>query len=336
MKIFVSIPAYQDPLLIETLASAYTKSRNPENLIFGVLDQSDNPLDFKKIKFNEQIVSEHIHPSISQGACWARKRIQDFVSDEEYYLQIDSHMLFQNNWDELLISYHKWIEKHLSKDFIISGYPRSFKIEKPLHAKENIFKMNISHQDTLGIAFREKRLFEDGHFSMQKSCKTGFEEPAKGLLVGAGFIFSKINFVNEIPYDDKLYFHGEELSLALRLFTNDWDVIHIPRTPLFHQYTDVKNLTRKLHWNPDDDRNRVTKWHELDKRSKNRLSELIKNEIHGILGLGKRRTLSEFNEMVGIDLLNKTVVDHERATRGGWIEKLKFKESFNMVEIKNS
>ena len=55
MRIFVSIASYQDPMLFETLASAYVKAKYPENLTFGVLDQSDEPLDIKKITFSNQI-----------------------------------------------------------------------------------------------------------------------------------------------------------------------------------------------------------------------------------------------------------------------------------------
>ena len=45
MKIFISIASYQDPLLESTIISAYESSKNPENLVFGVCDQSSYPLD---------------------------------------------------------------------------------------------------------------------------------------------------------------------------------------------------------------------------------------------------------------------------------------------------
>ena len=95
MKIFISIASYQDPMLLETIASAYVNASNPENLIFGILDQSDDPIDIKRIKFKEQIIFEHVEPSIAKGPCWARRRIQNFITSEDYYLQIDSHTLFQ-------------------------------------------------------------------------------------------------------------------------------------------------------------------------------------------------------------------------------------------------
>jgi len=337
MKIFISIASYQDPMLLETIASAYLNASSPENLIFGILDQSDDPIDIKKIKFKGQIIFEHVEPSIAKGPCWARRRIQDFMTSEDYYLQIDSHTLFQKDWDHLLLSYFNGIKLEIKENFVITGYPRSFKIQNVLGSRNNVYQLNVGHSKTLGITFREKRLFEDGHYSMQKNLnpKNNTSKPLRGLLVGGGFIFSAASFPKVIPYDDKLYFHGEELNLALRLFTNGWKVVHIPRVPLFHQYTDVNNLTRKLHWNPEDEINRPIKWHELDKKSKNRLSQIILGEIKGVYGLGKEKSLMEFSELCGLDILNKRVLDHDRAVNGRWLEELKLKKGFEAIEIKN-
>ena len=62
MKIFISIASYQDPLLESTIISAYESSKNPENLVFGVCDQSSYPLDIDKFSFKDQIHYEHIDP----------------------------------------------------------------------------------------------------------------------------------------------------------------------------------------------------------------------------------------------------------------------------------
>lgn len=335
MKIFISIASYQDPLLLETLSSAYVKAKFPKNLRFGVLDQSDFPIDPNKLKIRNQLSFEHVAPSESKGPCWARRRIQNYVNDEDYYLQVDSHTLFQQDWDELIIKYHGWVEEFHDHEFIFSGYPRSFKVPKDFNPKKDTYKINVTHKDTLGIAFREKRFFEDGHYSMQKSVKAHSFAPVKGVLVGGGFIFGRINFVKTIPYDEKLYFHGEELNIALRLYTNGWDVVHIPRVPLFHLYTDVNNLIRKLHWNPEDDSLRTKKWHELDKDSKARLSYIIEGKIEGEYGLGKTRDLKSFSEKVGIDILNKEVVDQEGAISGKWLKEIKGKRDFKEVEFNN-
>ena len=120
--------------------------------------------------------------------------------------------------------------------------------------------------------------------------------PVQGLLVAGGFIFSETTFSKKIPYDPNYYFHGEELTLLLRLFTHGWSVTHIPRVPIFHLYTnDPSNLVRKLHWNEEDEKIEAVKWNELDKLSKSRLTDLIFRRVEEPFGLGTKKTLDDLH-----------------------------------------
>ena len=92
MKIFISIASYQDPMLELTILNAYEKAKRPENLVFGICDQSLEPLNLDSFMFNQQIKYHHVFPIESGGPCWARKEIQKSFKDEDYFLQIDSHL----------------------------------------------------------------------------------------------------------------------------------------------------------------------------------------------------------------------------------------------------
>lgn len=331
-KIFISVASYQDPLLLETLCSAYKNAENKDALIFGVCEQADIGIDVQSIDFKDQIKYELLDPVMAKGPCWARARIQHQITNEEYFLQIDSHTIFAQDWDRILLNYHSWLETCLKNNFVITGYPRGFKPNKKL----TNFELNTAYKKTLGITFREKRMFEDGYYSMQKSFPTNTELPAKGLLVAGGFIFAKKEFVNLIPYDPKFYFHGEELSLALRLYTNMWDVVHIPRIPIFHLYTDVDNMIRKLHWNPEDEKNRAIKWNELDRLSKARLGDLINNKLEAPFGLGTLRPINDFEILSGVDLRNKIIVDEEVATNNFCFEEIQSETNpFYLINFEN-
>lgn len=331
-KIFISIASYQDPLLLETLYSAYKNAENKEDLIFGVCEQANNGINIEAINFKNQIKYELLDPVMAKGACWARARVQQLISNEEYYLQIDSHTIFAKGWDSILLNYFSWIEKQVGNKFLITGYPRGFKPNKDLTS----FELNTAFKETLGITFREKKLFEDGYYSTQKSFPAKTKLPAKGLLVAGGFIFAKKEFVDLIPYDPKFYFNGEELSIALRLFTNMWDVIHIPRVPLWHLYTDVENLIRKLHWDPEEDKNRASKWNDLDKYSKSRLGDLINGKLEPPFGLGSLRSINEFGILSGIDLINKKIVDENIATNSFCFKEIQSSdEPFDSVVFQN-
>jgi hypothetical protein len=332
-KIFISVASYQDPLLLETLCSAYENAENKDALVFGVCEQADSGIDIQSINFKNQIKYELLDPVMAKGPCWARARVQQLMTDEEYFLQIDSHTIFSKSWDRILLNYHSWLEKCLENNFVITGYPRGFKPNKELTS----FELNTAYKETLGITFREKRMFEDGYYSMQKSFPANTELPARGLLIAGGFIFSKKAFVTLIPYDPKFYFHGEELSVALRLYTNMWDVVHIPRIPLFHLYTDVENMIRKLHWDPEDEKNRAIKWNELDRLSKSRLGQLINQKLEPPFGLGSLRSIKDFGVLSGVDLINKKIVDEEVATNSFCFEEIQSKtEPFHSIDFENA
>ena len=332
-KIFISVASYQDPLLLETLCSAYENAENKDALVFGVCEQADSGIDIQSINFKNQIKYELLDPVMAKGPCWARARIQQLMTDEEYFLQIDSHTIFTKSWDKILLNYHSWLEKCLENNFVITGYPRGFKPNKELTS----FELNTAYKETLGITFREKRIFEDGYYSMQKSFPANTELPARGLLIAGGFIFAKKAFVTLIPYDPKFYFHGEELSVALRLYTNMWDVVHIPRIPLFHLYTDVENMIRKLHWDPEDEKDRAIKWNELDRLSKSRLGQLINQKLEPPFNLGSLRSIKDFGVLSGVDLINKKIIDEEVATNSFCFEEIQSKtEPFHSIDFENA
>ena len=259
MSIFISIASYQDPLLASTIFSAYDKAHNKNELIFSICDQSDNPIEIEKISFADQIHYEHVDPLFSKGPCWARHRAQSFFNDEDFFLQIDSHTQFAENWDIIFIEQLIKISSIKSKDDyfkkpIITSYPRSFEI---IDFEKGVFGLHGEDKRTQVILYRKDSLFLSGSFSRQIGMPTESNDITHAILVAAGCIFTKGSFVREIPYDPNYYFYGEELSLALRSFTRGFSFFHIPDTPLFHLYTDTTNLNRKLHWDPGDDSKRA-------------------------------------------------------------------------------
>ena len=236
MEIFISIASYQDPLLETTIRSAYDNSANPELLRFGICDQSSHPLDLDLITFSNQISYEHIDPHLSQGPCWARARVQKFYSNEPYYLQIDSHMQFEQDWDSYMLSYLTKIQNEGSSSHsppIITCYPRGFDI---VDFDNKNFYLQSDDTSTFTLNFREDSIFCNGPYSSQITSMTN-TEITHGYLIAAGCLFTTGEFVKEVPYDQSLYFYGEELSIALRAFTKGFGIYHIPEVPIYHLYT---------------------------------------------------------------------------------------------------
>jgi len=327
MSIFISIASYQDPLLVSTIFSAYENAENKNDLIFSICDQSDNTIDINGITFSDQIHYDHVDPLFSKGPCWARHRAQSFFNEEDFFLQVDSHTLFAPEWDSIFIkqlekiSANQEIDEYFKKP-IITSYPRGFKV---LDFEKGLFELCTGDKHTQVITYRKDSLFLKGSFSRQIGIPTKHTDITHAILLAAGCIFTKGAFVKEIPYDPNYYFYGEELSLAMRAFTNGYSFFHIPDVPLFHLYTDTSNIPRKLHWDPEDDQKRAVKWTELDKKSLNRLDDLFADKVEEPLSLGKERSLEDYALISGIDLKNNLVLDIEKATESSFLESLDWK-----------
>ena len=105
------------------------------------------------------------------------------------------------------------------------------------------------------------------------------EEPVPTLLFSGHFFFAPGRVITEIPYDPKLYFHGEEITMAARLYTNGWNGYH-PHIPvIWHEYT---RSGRVKVW--DDD----PKWWEKDQQAREQVRQTF------VTGMGEERSVSEF------------------------------------------
>ena len=329
MSIFISIASYQDPLLVSTIFGAYGNAKNKDDLIFSICDQSDTPINVNDLSFVNQVRYEHVDPVFAKGPCWARHRAQSFYQGEDYFLQIDSHTQFSPNWDILFQEAFLEIESMGSSDNyfakpIITSYPRSFQV---IDFDKGMFELNTGDPHTQVMTYREDSLFSRGSFSRQIGVPTKSAEITHAYLMAAGCIFTRGSFVDEIPYDPNYYFYGEELSMALRAFTHGFSFFHIPNVPLFHLYTDTSNVPRKLHWDPEDDKNRAIKWHELEQKSLDRLDDLFAGNIEGSMGLGAERSLEDYAVISGVDLKNKKVLDMEQATKSHFLTSMDWKKN---------
>jgi hypothetical protein len=132
----------------------------------------------------------------------------------------------------------------------------------------------------------------DGHITCTPEVIPNFSSlyhPIPGRFIAAGFIFTQGIFCNEVPYDPQLYFNGEETNLAVRAFSNGYDIFHPHRTLLFHYYTRSKS---KKHWND-------LEWEQLNTKSSERIKKLLNNYTShelGEFGMGSVRNLNDYEK----------------------------------------
>lgn len=298
--IFVSIAAYKDtPDLIRTVYSALKAAKWPKQLVFGVVNQTDTPdADGKALK-GYPVRLMQIPARDSLGVAWARSLVQqNFYDNEDYYLQIDSHMHFLPDWDEYLIDLS---QSRANRKSIITAYPYGFS----RNSMGITMDCEISEDTTLVMRPMPDQIFTQEDAAIRfESRHAPVRTPVLGCHLAAGFLFTTRNFVQEVPYDPQFYFHGEEQGLATRAWTRGWDLVHPPYIPVLHRYKKPDNPHAGHHWNGRDEQQVAV----LQDRARGRLVDLVDGKLNGtIFGLGQDRTLSDFAAMSGLDYENRTV-----------------------------
>jgi glycosyltransferase involved in cell wall biosynthesis len=305
--IFVSIASYLDPMLFFTLNDAVAKARHPERLAFAVVDQNleDQRGDIAALPFAGQVRYVHVHPEDTLGVSWARSVAFSLYDGEDFLLQIDSHMLFEEDWDTKLLAQHDKLRARSDKP-IISTYPYRFDfvegVPQPMKNEGHTAlvlrphpEKNPSAEDAV-LRFMARHLYTT--------------EPVAGCHVSAGFLFAAGQFVEEVPYDPYLYFHGEEQSLAVRAFTRGWDIFHPNLIPVYHLYKSEGTAYQTHHWHGETEAKRAFRSSYLLERAKQRLNRLLMGDgLPGAYGLGTVRTMAQFRELSGIDYANHTITD---------------------------
>jgi hypothetical protein len=305
--IFISLASYLDPMLFFTLNDAFSKATRPELLRFAVVDQNraSQREQIAALPFSHQVRYQFVDVHDTLGVSWARNQAFSLYDGEQYLLQIDSHMCFEPGWDESLRRQHNLLLARSAKP-ILSTYPYRFDMVdgKPHYTPPEGKTVLVlrPHPETpltaseVVLRFIAKHLFTD--------------QPVAGCHIAAGFVFCCGNFIEEVPYDHYLYFHGEEQSLAVRAYTRGWDIFHPLHVPLYHLYKAANTPHETHHWHGDINNQRAFTGTYLTARAASRLNRLLCGDgLPGAYGLGTVRTMEQFAAFSGINYRLRQIGD---------------------------
>lgn len=278
-RIFVSIAAYRDADLAQTIADLVAKATRPDALVVAVLEQSDSQLPRSAFPSGIALIHDHCRVEESRGVGWARARLQQRFNGEGYYFQLDAHHRFSPGWD---VALREQLTKCPSASPVLSGYLPPLLEAEPF--------------DSTGGALHASHFDHEGVLNLKSHPIVGdaTEDPVPGSYVSGHFIFTSGEFVRRVPYDPDFYFFGEEVSMSARAFTHGFDVFHPRRAVVWHRYG---RQTERRHW---DDH---PTWAAAQRRSVDKWARLFAEEplIAEADGLGARRSLADFERWTGVD-----------------------------------
>ena len=232
-------------------------------------------------------------------------------------LQIDSHMRVVQDWDQQLLE--TWRDCD-DPQAVLSVYPNPFKKPCVLH-QESLQVMAADRFDDYGI-------LKFQGISRYRLPDQQPEKPLTSAFIAGGFLFGPGRIAADVPCDPKLYFHGEEIAISVRLWTHGFNIYCPHRLLLFHLYksTAADGDSSATHWADHSD------WFTLNRRA------LVR--VHALLGsidqapaslapttddvddlnhywLGKQRSLEAFQRWTGVNFNEQTISDEARSGRFG-------------------
>jgi len=296
--IFVSIASYRDKQCVNTLKELFINAKNPENINVGIYQQ--NKSEEEKCELIEECIRDGLCVKTqikeisvdyldAKGPAYARYYCSTLYNNEKYYLQIDSHINFIENWDEKLINmYNK-----LDKNSIISTYPLDYKDRQLIGVPYICESMYNTY----------KNIPEYQSYIQEPS-----EKPKLTYIIAAGFLFMPRQAVLDVPFDPYLpyLFMGEETLLAARLWTSGYNIYSPNINIVYHDYKrkgepKVWEDNKSFNTNNKDVIKKVS--YLLGVGEKENVPEYLLKDITKY-GMGKKRTLNEYLEFADLDLIN--------------------------------
>mmetsp|Transcript_3002 Transcript_3002/g.6242 ORF Transcript_3002/g.6242 Transcript_3002/m.6242 type:complete len:510 (+) Transcript_3002:40-1569(+) len=349
-SIFLSLASYRDENCLSTITNAFAKSKDSEKLFVGLVQQNcfeecrsgvledakvidiEPDPDCHKLFCESESGRPHcdagrvrvlrVNETESLGPYAARFFASKLWGGEQWYMQIDSHMSFVQDWDATSV---KMLETAPSKKPVISHYPASTEnFEKQAKMKKPTSRLcgpafcdpyndcSVIRLD--GAAVYDKKYLPTPRFSP---------------FVAGGYFIANSDFLREVPFDPFLpwIFMGEEIIMSARLWTHGYDMFSPSENVVGHIY--VRRHKPKF-WETVHRVLGFGKYNPLSDFVVDRVKNLIKYpeaaadmlERKSILGhiedygMGSVRTVEQYLEMVGLDITKKIFYSETK-----WCEK---------------
>lgn len=293
--IIVEIAAFCDPDLMTTIKSALKQADNPDRVHFAICYQSDDLKELEELQKIKNCRVKHLKKSEARGSCYARYLCQQLIEDEDYALQIDAHMRFCKHWDT------KTIELLLSigdSKAIISCYPPLLNEEmEKLPYDDKVYDepsarfsgamtaRRFTSQNSNFLVFRSSYLKEDDRIK-------------RSPFIAAGYNFTFAKLHKNVLVNPEMYYLGDELPMAIRYYTHGWNNYCPNRCYVYHKYL-RKNRAIPVNGS------------EIARIENELFNKLLKSKPGdpelGVFGLGKERTIKQFEDYAGIDFTKKII-----------------------------
>lgn len=268
-SIFLAISTYRDITCPDTLKGAFMSAKNPEKLFVGIVQQNCNVdncftgtgwgntrkwvhqegpdvdcieafcKEFPEV-CHKQVKILRLGERESYGPFFGRFLNSKLYRGENFYVQIDAHTEFRQDWDYWLVDQMKRTPSYPNS--VISNYPpggdprRIGKWPAPTGYNEHTPSAlcGCNFEDAGGTHHTVRLRETPRTFSRDVDNSV----PHHSAFVAAGFFVAHGSIVANVPFDPFMpyLFMGEEISLTIRFWTSGYDIYGPAINVLRHEY----------------------------------------------------------------------------------------------------
>jgi hypothetical protein len=299
-SIFIQLASYHDYELPGTILNALEMSSGNHQINFGVHHNYYEVDDIliPNISNVKATISKAPH---NLGMGISREIAHNFYCGEDYYMQVDAHTRFRENWDN---NYIVEIDYYRSLGFekpLLTTYPRNYWYTDGKMEHDEGWAISC-------ISFEEDK---ERFATLRVPSQMAWSNPKGNVFsrsVSGGSIFTVGPFF--VP-NRRTHSVGEEILIAARAYTHGYDLL-VPRqnqlSHLYYDHTKAGVNGRRLVWQDFPEKSS-----DFEKIGLEEVQSIFKNNVIGDQGFGTERTLEEFEVFAGLDFASGAVIAREDA-----------------------
>jgi hypothetical protein len=300
-KILVSMIAYREKYLAESVRSCYEEAANPENLIFSIVSEQYSENLHADLSFipSKQLIYKKLDLSEYRGVLWSRNETTKVNVDYDYILYTCGHNRFAPDWDVEAIKAHKNAKILATKPLITFIGPDylvkedgKISIESKEGVTVNMYRPNFSKEYVPGYSFPD--------FAPVPSTDGSLVEER---YLQFSWVFAPKSFVDEVPLDPDMNYHGEEIYVSVQSWCRGWRFFASPVVMYYHDtYKEYPGelLSRMSTHRPWSDGNKDAFWEQSDK-SMLKLNKLLSGRLDAPYGEISKELVLNYCEFSGLN-----------------------------------
>jgi len=320
-KIFISMGSYDEKYLYQTVKSAISNAKYPDDVVIGIHNVYPDEASYSFGEYSNQVRFLNLKYSNPLGTGYGRLSASLLCpKDCKYILQVDAHMLFEKNWDEDIVFRYNEIKKDHEKVIItkylmhwneIDGRPKLFINNKYEDCDPyNMDRCDPEFNVPASLQYADINTCANSLFPIMAGYQGDWKPEdtyLEQLGVSGHFMFSESNIIKDILYDPLIPWASDEVTFSLRAFTRGYKIVTIRENIAWHMDKKFKMEPASgidfKEYADEYKRKLADEYDQFDYSGIRRIKDLLLGDELGFWGAPDKESLQKYYEFSNIDFV---------------------------------